>query len=130
MKIVFLMVPLFLVPVFSMNDQFITVKDAKAKWGTEKFEAEKFKSFKPTPFKRAPMAVDLLNSQELRGKKMGDIRTLLGDPDGYFFSDTILAYKIQTQKETPKESWQMVIIPDEDLLNVKEIKIHKRCCGN
>ena len=110
------------------TEAFISFKDAKEKWGLQKFESEKFKTLGATPLARAPMAVDLLQSQSLKKKKLDEIRQLLGNPDGYLFSEAILAYKIQTQKDAPNESWQLVFIPDENLKVVKEIKIHKRCC--
>jgi len=56
------------------------------------------------------------------------VREALGVPDGYFFSDTILAYQIQKYSSNKKESWQLIFVPDETGLKVKEVKIHKKCC--
>lgn len=129
MKILLFIFGIFVGSVFSLQEYFISAKDAKAKWGVENFNPEKFKSLKTTPVKRAPMAVELLVTQKLKGRKMSDVINLLGAQDGYFFSDAILAYKIQIPNSSSKESWQLLFIPDEELLNVKEIKIHRRCCG-
>jgi hypothetical protein len=56
------------------------------------------------------------------------VRQELGEPDSYFFSDTIYAYKIMTFPGENKENWHLVFIRDEKLENVKEVKIHKKCC--
>jgi len=129
MKELILLFGLLLYSAFSLQEYFISVKDAKTKWGVESFNSEKFKSFESEPIKRASMAVDLLINQKLKGQKMSDIIKLLGPQDGYFFSDAILAYKIQIPDKSSNESWQLLFIPDDVLLNVKEIKIHRRCCG-
>lgn len=128
MKMLIFILGISVCSVFSLQEYFISTKDAKAKWGIQSFSPEKFKSFKSEPMKRAPMAVELLATQNLKGRKMADIIKMLGAQDGYFFSDAILAYKIQIPNEKSKESWQLLFIPDEALLNVKEIKIHRRCC--
>lgn len=113
---------------FSADDKFLSLVEAKRKWGSAKFDASKFKSSEKDPLKRAPLAVDLLENKQFVGKKMLDIRNELGTPDGYYFSDTILAYKIQALKDKGHESWQLIFIPDDNIEKVKEIRIHKECC--
>lgn len=105
---------------------FIKISDAEKKWGTLKLDAKVFKSGELA--KRAPMAVDIIKSQLYVGKSRKIIRSELGDPDSYFFSDTIYAYKIMPFPGEGKENWHLVFIPDEKLEKIKEVKIHKKCC--
>lgn len=105
---------------------FINPSDAEKKWGTLKLNAKVFKSGDLA--KRAPMAVDIVMRQLYVGKSRKTVRSELGDPDSYFFSDTIYAYKIMPYPGQGKEIWHVVFIPDEKLRNVKEVKIHKKCC--
>jgi hypothetical protein len=77
---------------------------------------------------RAPMAVDIVIRQLYAGKSRKTVRSELGAPDSYFFSDTIYAYKIMPFPGEGKEIWHLVFIPDDKLEKVKEVKIHKKCC--
>lgn len=105
---------------------FMNASDAEKKWGTLTLNAEQFKSGDLS--KRAPMAVDIAKRSLYVGKSRKDVRRELGDPDSYFFSDTIYAYKIMPFPGENKENWHLVFIPDEKLEKVKEVKIHKKCC--
>lgn len=40
----------------------------------------------------------------------------------------ILAYAIGDLSHGRTETWQIILIPDNDSKIVKEIKIHKKCC--
>lgn len=73
------------------------------------------------------MAVDLIKNKKYINSYILDVRKEMGDPDSYFFSDTILAYEI-TPPEENKEQWQIIFNPDDNLSRVKEVKIHKKCC--
>jgi hypothetical protein len=105
---------------------FISVKEAKIKWGQKALVNEVFRRSKPED--RAPMAVDAIEKNAFKGKRVAEIREALGDPDGYFFSKSILAYLIQSYSKHKKEAWQLVFIPDDNLEMVKEVRIHKKCC--
>ena len=106
--------------------EFIKPSDAKKKWGVKTFNATDFKAGDLS--KRAPMAVDIINRSLYVGKSRKAVRQELGDPDSYFFSDTIYAYKIMPFPGENKENWHLIFIPDEKLEKVKEVKIHKKCC--
>lgn len=109
--------------------QFMSLKDAEKRWGVVKFDPEKFK--KLSPRERASMAVYTAKNQLYKGRILIEVREELGEPDGYFFSDTILAYQIEPYTEEKKESWQLVFIPDEkNIKKVGRIQIHKKCCYN
>lgn len=105
---------------------FLMISDAEKKWGSLKLEPKVFKSGDLS--KRAPMAVDIVKNQLYAGKSRKMVRSELGDPDSYFFSDTIYAYKIMPYPGEGKEIWHLVFIPDDKLEKVKEVKIHKKCC--
>lgn len=101
-------------------------KEAQKKWGTKALDKNLFKNGDHT--KRESMAVHIVVNSLYVGKPMKLVRAELGDPDSYFFSDTIYAYKIMPYPGEGKEIWHLVFIPDEKLENVKEVKIHKKCC--
>jgi hypothetical protein len=105
---------------------FINASDAEKKWGILTLNTEQFKAGDLS--KRAPMAVDIVKRSLYVGKSRKDVRRELGDPDSYFFSDTIYAYKIMPFPGENKEIWHLVFIPDDNLKKVKEVKIHKKCC--
>ena len=105
---------------------FMNISDAEKKWGTLTLNAQQFKT--GDLLKRAPMAVDIVKRSLYVSKSRKDVRRELGDPDSYFFSDTIYAYKIMPFPGENKEIWHLVFIPDDKLEKVKEVKIHKKCC--
>jgi hypothetical protein len=105
---------------------FMSLKDAQKKWGIKVLDKDLFKNGDHT--KRESMAVHIVVNQTFVGKPMKLVRTELGDPDSYFFSDTIYAYKIMPYPGEGKEIWHLVFIPDDKLEKVKEVKIHKKCC--
>lgn len=96
------------------------------KWGIAKFDATRFKA--ASTAQRAPVAVDVVKRHLYVGQDRKKVRQELGEPTGYFFSDTIYAYQIEEYSETKKEAWQLVFIPDKDLKRVADVKIHKKCC--
>lgn len=106
--------------------EFMSLKEADKKWGVKKLEKKLFREGDLT--KRASMAVYIVTQKMYVGKDMLLVRKELGDPDSYFFSDTIYAYKIMPFPGENKENWHLVFIPDDKLEKVKEVKIHKKCC--
>jgi hypothetical protein len=105
---------------------FMSPSEAQKKWGIKKLDISLFKNGDHT--KRQSMAAYIVVNQLYVGKPMKLVRTELGDPDSYFFSDTIYAYKIMPYPGESKEIWHLVFIPDDKLEKVKEAKIHKKCC--
>ena len=108
-----------------LNGTFLSLKEAKSKWGSLEFKAADF--VKSNERQKGSMAVNLLEKKPYVGGLMSKVREEIGAPDSYFFSDTIYAYEI-TPPEENREQWQLVFIPDDKLEKVKEIKIHKKCC--
>ncbi len=106
--------------------KFLTAAEAEKKWGVQTLDIKKFKSGDVAS--RAPMAVDIIKRSLYVNKTRQSVREELGDPDSYYFSDTIYAYKIIPFPGKDKENWHLVLIPDEKLEKIKEVKIHKKCC--
>jgi hypothetical protein len=106
--------------------KFMAPKDAQKKWGSKPLDKGLFKNGDHT--KREAMAVDIVSRNLYVGQSMKLVREELGDPDSYFFSDTIYAYKIMPFPGENKEIWHLVFIPDDKLEKVKEVRIHKKCC--
>ena len=130
-KIFPLIVAMFLSSTYALsgasylNGAFLSLKEAKNKWGSLEFKASEF--IKSNERQKGSMAVNLLEKKSYVNGLMSKVRAEIGAPDSYFFSDTIYAYEI-TPPEENKEQWQLIFIPDDKLEKVKEIKIHKKCC--
>lgn len=105
---------------------FMSPRETRNKWRVKELDKDLFKNGDPA--KRESMAVHILVNQLYVGKTMKLVRSELGNPDSYFFSDTIYAYKIMPYPGEGKEIWHLVFIPDDNLENVKEVKIYKKCC--
>ncbi|MCB0349641.1 MAG: hypothetical protein KDD38_00565 [Bdellovibrionales bacterium] len=104
--------------------EVISAKNAELKWGIKDLDKNLFKSGDLS--QRAAMAVDIVKRSLYVGKSRKNVRRELGDPDSYFFSDTIYAYKIMPFPGRGKENWHLVFIPDDNLENVKEVRIQKK----
>lgn len=52
---------------------------------------------------------------------------MLGDHDGYYFSDMFPAYMIHRGKTREEKSWQIVFLLDRKQ-RVSEVVVHKNCC--
>ena len=106
--------------------KLMTTTEVCKKWGEKEFDAKAFKN--ATPDLRASMTCSLLKNQKpFIGKDISEIREILGDHDGYYFSDMYPAYLIQVGKNHTEESWQIVFMIDKDD-DIKEIVVHKNCC--
>jgi hypothetical protein len=108
------------------QSDFMKPPQAEKRWGIKPLDKDLFRMGDHT--KRESMAVDIIKKNLYVGKPMKLVRQELGDPDSYFFSDTIYAYKIMPFPGENKENWHLIFIPDEKLEKVKEVKIHKKCC--
>lgn len=111
---------------FLSRQTFMAAEAAEKKWGVQPFDEKKFK--KGDQKTRASMAVSLLRSKKYVGKPFSIVRRDLGDWDGYFETDSIPAYLIESPSTGGKEAWQILFVPDKTGKNVAEVKIHKNCC--
>ncbi|PWU22248.1 MAG: hypothetical protein C5B49_01165 [Bdellovibrio sp.] len=82
--------------------EFMPMSVAEKKWGTLALDARQFKAGDLS--KRAPMAVDIVKRSLYVGKSRKLVRQELGDPDSYFFSDTIYSYQIMPFPGEGKEN--------------------------
>lgn len=111
---------------FLSNQEFMPVDKAEKKYGRQTFDPKKFKE--GTQKARASMAVDLIKVKRYVGKPISLVRSELGSWDGYFESDGIPAFLIESSDVGSKETWQLLFLPDKSGRNVAEVKIHKNCC--
>ncbi len=102
------------------------LKQAEKRWGSEAFDSQKFKS-QPTNG-RAKMVASLIKNKVLIGKNRLEVRELLGSQDGYYFTDMYPAYMIYEDPKVDGEAWQIVGLLDKEY-KVREVIIHKNCCG-
>jgi hypothetical protein len=108
-----------------LGETYLSLKQAEKKWGIVSFDPKTFKT--QSEIKKGAMAVDLVKSKKYIKSYLKDVAKEMGDPDSYFFSDTIMAYEI-TPPEENKEQWHIIFIPDQNLERVKDVKIRKKCC--
>lgn len=106
--------------------EVMSVEMVGQKWGKTPFETKVFKNGDEK--QRAQMAYSLLNHQnQFVGKDRLEIRSELGDPDGFYFSEMFPAYMIETATSREQNSWQIVFLLDRDE-KVSQIIVHKNCC--
>lgn len=104
----------------------LSARQVKEKWGDASFQADTFRAGSEET--RAKMAYDLMkNSKKFIGKDRAEIRAILGDFDGFYFSDMFPTYIIATAKKAGDSTWQIVFILDRNE-KVSEIIVHKNCC--
>ncbi len=100
------------------------------RWGERKFEISSFKSGDESV--KASMTCDLLkNQKQFIGINNTKIRSILGDYDGHYFSESFPTYIIRTATsiEDGKKNgtWQLLFLLDRKQ-NISEIVVHKNCC--
>lgn len=83
------------------QSEFMPIDVAEKKWGITPLNIARFRA--GALDKRASMAVDILKRALYVGQSRKKVREELGDPDSYFFSDTIYAYKIMPFPGAEKE---------------------------
>ena len=100
------------------------------RWGERAFDSIEFKKAgRKGESKRAKMTCSLIrNKQQYIGKKREDIRKILGNYTGYYFSDMYPTYIIETAKKIGEDSWQIVFLIDNKG-KIKNIVVHKNGSG-
>lgn len=107
------------------SQQFMAVSEAKKRWGSIRFKAERFRAGKI--IEQSAMVVDLIKGRSMLGKKPEEVRSLLGNFSGYFWSDFVPAYILNEGWKEGADTWQLVFLLDDNS-HVKELRIHKNCC--
>ena len=105
---------------------FMTLSEAKHKWGARPFTAKAFKE--GSTRQRAEMAVKLIERKHFVGKTRGQVQDELGPFSGRFWSHTVPTYMIEEGWTKGVNSWQLVFLLDDDG-KVSEVRIHKNCCS-
>lgn len=111
---------------FLSHETFMPLDKAEKKYGNLSFDPAKFK--KGDQKTRASMAASLIKSKKYMGKSLTSVREELGNWDGYFETDSIPAYLIESSDTGSKEAWEILFLPDKSGKNVGEVRIHKNCC--
>jgi hypothetical protein len=124
-SLIFTLICIFGYAASMLGETYLSLKQAEKKWGIVSFDPKTFKT--QSEIKKGAMAVDLVKSKKYIKSFLRDVAKEMGDPDSYFFSDTIMAYEI-TPPEENKEQWHIIFIPDQNLERVKDVKIRKKCC--
>ena len=124
-SLIFTLICIFGYAAIMLGETYLSLKQAEKKWGIVSFDPKTFKT--QSENKKGAMAADLLKSKKYIKSYLRDVAKEMGDPDSYFFSDTIMAYEI-TPPEENKEQWHIIFIPDQNLERVKDVKIRKKCC--
>jgi hypothetical protein len=108
-------------PAFAdlMENQFLSYRDASEIWTLEPFTPAKFKAAKPDD--RGNMALDILNHDVFTGKKLVEVKKILGNPDGHYDGRNVLAYQLGSDD---KNTYQLVFLPDYQGKVVENIKIY------
>ena len=108
-----------------VDNKTMSASEVKLKWGSD---VSNYKLFKSSSYKeKAKQAYSIMTDPNLIGKSYEEIRSLFGENDGYFFSDTIPTYIIQRGKNHDEETWQLVFRMDRQN-KLKEVFMHKNCC--
>lgn len=102
------------------DNQFLTLEQARAHWGQSAFSEEKFRSAKPD--ERGGMAIDLLVKEQLNGRKLTDIKKVLGPSDAKYEAGRVPAYKLGSDSQY---TYILVFLPDFSGKTVEEVKIYR-----
>jgi len=97
----------------------------KKKWGQMEFNAEKFRNSEYEV--KAKMAFEIMRDKKIRGMDIDEVKSIFGEPEGYYRSDIYPAYIIQSAKTRSEETWQIVFLLNEKY-KVRDVVVHKNCC--
>lgn len=118
--VLFLLI-LSIITIYMLRWNTMSIISIKKKWGNDTFYVDTFK--KGNYQIRASMVANLLQRKnEFKQLTVIDIKKQFGPPDGYFISETIPAYIIETNGDT----WQLVFQFNND--RVSDLFVHKSCC--
>ena len=108
--------------------EFMSLRKVCKRWGNQAFNLETFKAAGEDESVRARMACSLIkNQKKYVGIHRGEIRNLFGEPDGYYLSDMISAYIIESALDWDQDTWQLVFLINRKG-GISRIAVHKNCC--
>ncbi len=106
--------------------EYMKLSEAEKKWGSRSFDTKRFKS--GSVRLRAQMTHSLVKNKKYVGVSIKKVFSDLGPSTGYFFSESIPAYVIQSGGQRIRDVWQIIFLPEENSEKVKEVLIQKKCC--
>lgn len=105
----------------------LSQSEVKKKWGNSAFVQETFKNSDINT--RSKMAYDLVEKKNLFiGKTPKEIRALLGDWDGHYFSESYPAYIIQEPTQEVREGYQVLFFLNKNG-KISGLAVHHSCCS-
>ncbi len=120
--------PSFLLSLPLLSSDYLGVKEVCRRWGEQPLDIAAFRAAEEDEATRAAMACWLLKTQDdYVGMHRLEVRPLFGNPTGYYITEFIPTYLIETAKTMSEDSWQIVFLTDRDG-KVSEIVVHKNCC--
>ncbi len=120
--------PSLLLSLPHLNPDYLNVSEVCRRWGEWPLDLAAFRAAEEDESARAAMACSLLKTQDdYVGMHRLEIRPLFGNPTGYYITELIPTYLIETAKTMAEDSWQIVFLIDRNG-TVSKIVVHKNCC--
>ena len=120
--------PSFLLSLPLLSSDNLSVKEVCRRWGEQPLDIAAFRAAEEDEATRAAMACSLLKTQDdYVGMHRLEVRPLFGIPTGYYITEFIPTYLIETAKTLAGDSWQIVFLIGSDG-KVSRIVVHKNCC--
>ena len=111
-----------------VNPDYMSVSEVCRRWGERPFDVAAFRAADEDESVRAAMTCSLLRNQDdYVGMHRLEINPLFGNPTGFYYTEFIHTYIIESAKTRAQDSWQIVFLLDRDR-KVSEIVVHKNCC--
>lgn len=111
-----------------LSSDYLSVNEVCQRWGERPLDIAAFRSAEEDESTRAAMACSLLKTQDAYvGMHRLEVSPLFGNLTGYYITEFIPTYIIETAKTGAQDSWQIVFLLDRDR-KVSRIVVHKNCC--
>ena len=110
------------------SSDYLGVEEVCRRWGEQPLDIAAFRSAEGDESTRAGMACALLKAQDdFVGMHRLEVTPLFGIPTGYYNTEFIPTYLIETAMTLAGDSWQIVFLIGSDG-KVSRIVVHKNCC--
>ena len=112
-----------IIPEAKSEPNFMEVENVQKRFGNRKFNAKLFRAGSLSL--KASMVADIIKSKYYIGKSRSQVQSDLGEPSGYYISETFLAYIVHIKKNDSQEVWQLLFIPDRSG-RITDVKMHNQ----
>ena len=113
---------------FLPGGEHMSVGKVCRRWGERPLDVAVFRSAEDDEATRAAMACSLLkNKDDYVGMHRTEILALFGSASGYYYTEMVPTYLIETAKTRSQNTWQIVFRIDRDR-KVTTVVVHKNCC--